>query len=183
MKTSFSIRQARQKDEKVLRDLIRSARINILGIDFRRFIVAVDENDRVIGCGQIKVHKDGSRELASIVVEPSWQGIGAARAIIVNLVELEDRTLWLMCRSDLVSFYEKFGFIEITEPLDMPSYFRRIKRLWRIVVRVTKRELSVMCRKCDPPGNRADWKLSRLFHSSKLLRIPLRSSEIIKITR
>jgi N-acetylglutamate synthase-like GNAT family acetyltransferase len=154
-KTSqYSIRAARKTDLIEIRTLIRSARINILGLDWRRFCVAVDQDDQVIGCGQIKQHKDGSRELASIVVHEAWQGKGVSRAIIENLIGGEDQDLWLMCRSGLVPFYERFGFKEIIEPLDMPPYFGRIKRLWFIVTKATKgqRMLSVMLRKSEAFG-------------------------------
>jgi N-acetylglutamate synthase-like GNAT family acetyltransferase len=148
----FSIRAAQEADLKVIRRLIRKARINILGLDYRRFIVAVDQMNQVIGCGQIKVHKDGSREMASIVVDFPWQGKGVAKAIIGRLIGNEKHDLWLMCRTELVPFYEGFEFIEIFEPLEMPSFFRRIKRLWRVVVKATggKRKLSVMVHQVDP---------------------------------
>jgi amino-acid N-acetyltransferase len=148
----FSIRTAHQDDQKVIRRLIRNARINVLGLDYQRFLVAVDEHDQVIGCGQVKLHKDRSRELASIAVDFAWQGRGVAKAIIAELMELETGDLWLMCRTELVPFYERYGFIEIFEPLEMPSYYRRIKRLWRIVVKITKgkRRLSIMLRRRDP---------------------------------
>jgi N-acetylglutamate synthase-like GNAT family acetyltransferase len=108
--------------------------------------VAVDEADTVIGCGQIKPHRDGSQEVASIVVKELWRQKGVASAIIRSLIRDETEELWLMCRSELVPFYERFGFVEIKKPLDMPPYFRRIKRLWLVVVRITagRRSLSVM---------------------------------------
>ena len=149
--TPYSIRSARENELGAVRGLIRAARINILGINWRRFCVAVDQSDRVIGCGQVKLHKDGSRELASIVVDGTWQGRGVASAIIMNLIGSEEGDLWLMCRSDLVPFYERYGFREKFEPLDMPSYFGRIKRLWAVVTKATKgqRRLSVMQRKSN----------------------------------
>jgi len=130
----------------MIRLLIREARINILGLDWRHFCVAVDQHECVIGCGQIKQHKDGWRELASIAVEKSWQGRGVASAIIRNLIRYENKDLWLMCGSSLVPFYDRFGFREVFEPLEMPLYFRRIQRLWLILVKVTmmQRMLSFM---------------------------------------
>jgi N-acetylglutamate synthase-like GNAT family acetyltransferase len=144
----YSIRPAMRPDLKTIHRLIRKNRLNFLGLEWRRFYVAVDCREGVIGCGQIKVHSDGSRELASLVVEENWQGRGVARELIRHLIQSQKEELWLMCRSALVPFYEKFGFLEIIEPLDMPPYFRRIKRLWLIVVKVIRRQqrLSVMLR-------------------------------------
>jgi N-acetylglutamate synthase-like GNAT family acetyltransferase len=143
---AFQIRPANREDITAIRQLILEARINLMGLDWRRFWVAVDEADTVIGCGQIKPHRDGSQEVASIVVKELWRQKGVASAIIRSLIRDETEELWLMCRSELVPFYERFGFVEIKKPLDMPPYFRRIKRLWLVVVRITagRRSLSVM---------------------------------------
>ena len=43
--------------------------------------------DRVIGCGQIKPHGDGTRELASIAVVPEHQRQGIGTEIIARLIE------------------------------------------------------------------------------------------------
>jgi N-acetylglutamate synthase-like GNAT family acetyltransferase len=144
----YSIRPATRSDIKTIRRLIRKNRLNILGLKWQRFCVAVDSRESVIGCGQIKIHSDRSRELASLVVEEHWRGRGVASELIRHLIQSQNEQLWLMCRSILVSFYEKFGFSEIMEPLDMPPYFRRIKRLWHCVEKVIhgQQKLSVMLR-------------------------------------
>jgi len=144
----YRIRPATRSDLKTIRRLIRKNRLNILGLKWRRFCVAVDSRESVIGCGQIKIHRDGSRELASLVVEEHWQGRGVASELIRHLSQSQKEELWLMCRSTLVPFYKKFGFSEIMEPLDMPPYFRRIKRLWHFVEMVIRgqQRLSVMLR-------------------------------------
>ena len=41
----------------------------------------------VIGCAQIKPHRDGSRELASLVVHPDYRGQGIARRMIQYLTK------------------------------------------------------------------------------------------------
>jgi N-acetylglutamate synthase-like GNAT family acetyltransferase len=127
---TYSLRPATQEDFPAIRALVRAARINPLGLDWRRFLLAVDERGALIGCGQVKTHGDGSRELASIAVQPAWRGQGVARAIIQRLLEVHSRPLYLNCRSSLGPFYEKFGFRTIPES-EMPPYFRRIKRLAR----------------------------------------------------
>ncbi|RPI82657.1 MAG: GNAT family N-acetyltransferase, partial [Chloroflexi bacterium] len=64
----YKIREASQRDFKYIKKLIYSVRINPIGLDWRRFIVATDPEDSILACGQIKRHYDGSRELASIAV-------------------------------------------------------------------------------------------------------------------
>jgi N-acetylglutamate synthase-like GNAT family acetyltransferase len=86
----------------------------------------------VIGCGQVKPHRDGSCELASLVVTAEWRGRGVATAIVRHLVNAYTEDLYLMCRSSLRSFYERFGFRALQET-EMPVYFRRINRLVSLV--------------------------------------------------
>lgn len=110
---------------------MRAARINPLGLDWRGFLVAVDDRGTVIGCGQIKAHSDGVRELASIVVEEKWRGRGVARAVVDSLMGGVGPPLWLTCRSSLTGLYERFGFRETAADDDMPAHFRRLRRAAR----------------------------------------------------
>jgi N-acetylglutamate synthase-like GNAT family acetyltransferase len=107
------------------RSLIRRVRINPRDLDWRRFTIAVDGSEKMIGCGQIKFHADGLAVLASIAVEPQYRGRGVARAIIDSLLAGGPRPLYLTCRSTLGSFYAKWGFSEVTRG-EMPPYYRRL---------------------------------------------------------
>lgn len=127
-----TIRPATAEDDAAIKALICSVQINPLGLDWRRFRVAVDANGRLLACGQIKEHGDGSHELASIAVEKAWRGQGLARAIIESLLADHTGPLWLTCVNRLTPLYEKFGFVEVTAVDDMPPYFRRVVRLFRI---------------------------------------------------
>lgn len=104
----------------------------------------------MVGCGQVKNHRDGSRELASIAVVPKWRGKGVARAIIEQLIETHPGELYLTCRASLQPFYERFGFKKI-ESRQMPKYFRRISRLANVmgVLGIVDQELLVMKREMD----------------------------------
>jgi N-acetylglutamate synthase-like GNAT family acetyltransferase len=98
----FRLHAAVRADSAPIRRLIRAARINPTGLDWRRFTVAVEGTRRLIGCGQIKPHPDGSRELASLAVEETWRGQGVASALIKHLQEIFGPPLWLTCRPDRV---------------------------------------------------------------------------------
>lgn len=129
----FIIRPARKEDFPAIRSLIFEVHINPTGLDWRRFLVAVAPGGELLGCGQIKPHRDGSRELASIAVHEQARGQGVARAVIEELVRQETaRPLYLMCRAGLEAFYRKFGFYPIAFA-DMPPYFRRISSLARLL--------------------------------------------------
>jgi len=150
---SYHLRAATFAQRDKIKALVRVAQINPLGLDWRRFIVALDENGEVIGCGQLKPHRDGSWELASIVVTPAWQGQGVARAIIEQLLAGSPRPLWLTCVSPLVPFYTRFDFREVTAPADMPLYFRWVSRLFRLLTYLSPtNSLSVMCYDGDEGG-------------------------------
>ena len=108
--------------------------------------MAVDKQGRLIGCGQVKVHRDGSRELASIAVVREWRRRGIASAIIRELQEGYGRPLWLTCISSISPFYEPYGFVEISDLAQMPPYFRRAKRFFSLYLKLTrgKEQLAVM---------------------------------------
>lgn len=144
--TAYQPQAATSAQQGEIKSLIRAAQINPLGVDWRRFVVVPDENGRVIGCGQIKPHRDGSSELASIVVARAWRGQGVARAIIEHLLANSPRPLWLTCISTLVPFYTRFGFYEVVTSDRMPPYFRRVTRLFRLWVQLSSslNALSVM---------------------------------------
>ena len=139
------LRPATAGDSSRIRSLILRVGINPTGLDWRRFLVAVDDGDRLLGCGQVKPHGDGSREVASIAVRPAWRRVGVASAIIRDLLRLHPPPLWLTCRSSLTGFYGRFGFEEVLLTEAMPRYFRRIVRLVRIAGRLGAGEhLAVM---------------------------------------
>lgn len=125
------ISKATKEDSAFIRQLIWRVGINPLGLDWRRFVVAVHEHGVRIGCAQIKVHKDGSKELASVAVVPLYRHQGVASAIIRLILKEYNSPIYLTCRSSLVSFYERFGFLEISDPEIMPSYFRKVKRVFK----------------------------------------------------
>jgi amino-acid N-acetyltransferase len=143
----FSLRPATSADFPAIRGLIHLVQINPIALDWQRFVIAVTPEGEMIGCGQIKPHADGSRELASIAVTPSWRKHGVARLVIEHLVAGEPGTLYLTCRASLEPFYTRFGFKAI-EQQEMPSYFRRISRLMNAlgVLHVVGERLLVMKR-------------------------------------
>jgi N-acetylglutamate synthase-like GNAT family acetyltransferase len=139
----FRIRPALIEDGPAIRSLVRSALINPLGIHWSRFLIAVDGENKLVGCGQVKVHRDGSRELASIAVEPAWRRQGVASELIERLAASHEPPLYLTCRSHLETFYERFGF-RVIRDVEMPPYFRRVYRLVRWFNLITGRKRSIL---------------------------------------
>jgi len=122
------IRPARETESARIRDLINFVGINPMGLDWKRFVIAVNERDEMIGCGQLKPHGQEILELASIAVYPEHRGKGVARLIIEHLLKDSPRPLYLTCLSTNGPLYEKFGFRSISHA-EMPRYFQRLSKL------------------------------------------------------
>ena len=112
------IREASEADQAAIKAIVRSARINPTGLTWPSFLVA-EESGRVVGVGQVKAHKDGSRELASIAVIPERKRQGIGSRIISALLDRESGPLYLMCTDNLEGYYTRFQFRRI-EASDLP---------------------------------------------------------------
>jgi len=140
----LTLRDATIEDQPTIRQIVRAANINPTGLDWPRFIVAEDAG-AIVGVGQVKPHRDGTRELASIAVLPARQGQGIGTAIIQDLVRRENATLHLTCRSRLQGYYERFGFRRL-ESRDYPPYFARMLPILNTLGRFFRVQVIVMRR-------------------------------------
>lgn len=130
----YSLRLAVREDAPAIRRLIWQVHINPTGLDWRRFVLAVDPAGRLLGCGQLKPHRDGTVELASIAVRPGFRQQGIARAVIERLLAGAGRPIYLVCAYPLQGFYERFHF-HVIGPAEMPpSYHRQ----WQFINRLKK---------------------------------------------
>ena len=120
-----TLRPALAADHSLIRKLILQNNLNPLGLEWESFTVAADEQNQLVGCGQIKRHGE-VEELASLVVVDEWQGRGISKLLMDALIERGMRPLWLMCESPLTNFYKKFGFEEVKNPTNLPGYFRNM---------------------------------------------------------
>jgi N-acetylglutamate synthase-like GNAT family acetyltransferase len=135
----YFIRLAESEDQRIIRAIVRGARINPMNLDWRNFILAVGKEDEIIGCGQIKTHRDGTKELASIAVRQEWRKMGIASAMIRRLIDRAESHLWLVCRAELAAFYIKFGFTVVEDSIEMPTNFRRMRSVFRYLSRIIPR--------------------------------------------
>ncbi len=134
-----NIRPARESESARIKELIHFVGINPMDLDWKRFVVAVNDQDEMLGCGQLKPHGKEILELASLAVYPEHRGKGIARALIENLLKDSTRPLYLMCESSIGPLYEKFGFRGISYE-EMPRYFQRISKLAGLVTTLARRE-------------------------------------------
>ncbi|MFZ1769063.1 MAG: GNAT family N-acetyltransferase [Caldilinea sp.] len=122
--TATILRRATAADQPAITALIRQAGLNPLGLDWRRFIVA-DADGRVVGTGQVKLHGDGAREMASIAVTSERQGAGIGGAIVATIISLTPAPLYLYCADHNERYYLPFGFHPLTRA-EMPRSLCRI---------------------------------------------------------
>jgi N-acetylglutamate synthase-like GNAT family acetyltransferase len=147
---AITLRPATAADQKRITAIIREAGINPMDLKWHNFMLAVDEaSGEVVGTAQIKTHRDGSRELASIATLPAYQGQGIATQLIEFWLASDAGPLYLTCRAVLGPFYERFGFRGLSEK-EMPPYFRRLKKLVKVFEVVAGEEqLLVMKRESE----------------------------------
>ncbi len=143
----MKMRPAQKGDAGAIRALIHRVGINPMDLNWRHFLVMVDEQENLIACGQIKRHGDGSREMASLAVMDEFRGRGYARQIVERLLAENPPPLYLTCRSSIKELYEKFGFREL-QYKEMPPYFRWLSKIARVLIWLSgrKESLSVMIR-------------------------------------
>jgi N-acetylglutamate synthase-like GNAT family acetyltransferase len=134
----FTLRPARESESAQIKELIRAVRINPMGLDWKRFVVAVNEKDEMIGCGQLKPHGADILELASIAVYKEYRRMGVAGSIIVHLLGDCPRPVYLTCEARNRGLYEKFGF-RVLNYEEMPHYYQRLFKLMGVLVKLVGR--------------------------------------------
>ena len=119
----YVVRRALAAEQNAICALVRSERLNPHHLHFENFAVAV-RGDEVIGASQIRRHRDGSRELGSVVVARPWRGRGISAELIGSLLKVETQTLYVITRLKHAHHYASWGFVAIP-PRAAPGAIRR----------------------------------------------------------
>ncbi len=128
-----SLRPATEADQSAIWRMVFAARLDPTSLDWRNFIVAVDDA-KVVGIAQVKPYAD-CRELGSLMVEPAYRKRGIGGRLIETLLRRERGEVYLLCASTLAPYYAKFGFVVI-DGRQAPATLRRKLRfaaLFRLV--------------------------------------------------
>jgi len=128
---TVTIRPARQEDQETILSLIRQAKLNPRNLYWEHFLVA-EENGKVVGIRQVKVHGQGTREVASGFVLPEYRNQGISARLMRELLAREDRSLYSMVDQKWLPYYEQFGFRQV-DVNQLPPDFRKEYRIGRIV--------------------------------------------------
>jgi amino-acid N-acetyltransferase len=120
----MNIRPATDADRAAILHLMRPRDYNRINLQPSCFVVAEDAGE-VIGIGQIKRHREGTPELASLVVAADRRGEGIGSAIVQALVAQHQGALYLFCLAELERFYAALGF-ERVERRQLPRVLAAI---------------------------------------------------------
>jgi N-acetylglutamate synthase-like GNAT family acetyltransferase len=146
----ISLRAATAADQPAIVALVRAAQINPMDLKWPNFVLAIDgDTGAVVGIGQVKQHRDGSRELASIATAPGYQHRGIAHQVIEHLLAQHPGVLYLTCMDYLEGLYQPFGFRTIG-PAEMSPYFQRITRLAKTFLFLSGTGHKLLVMKRDP---------------------------------
>jgi N-acetylglutamate synthase-like GNAT family acetyltransferase len=128
---TISIRRALEADQTTIVSLIRQAKINLRNLHWQNFLVA-EENGQVVGIRQVKVHSQGTREVASGFVLPEYRRQGISARLMNELLAREAGPLYTMVNQKWAPYYERFAFQRV-DVEQLPCDFRREYRMGRIV--------------------------------------------------
>lgn len=135
----FRIRPATARDvrgiQQILEPLVQ--RRILLGKDpvvlyeaVQQFVVAEDENGRLIGCGALHVMWEDLGEVRTLIVVDEWLHRGVGREI-VEALERNARALGLtrlFCLTFEVEFFTRRGFAPIGEQVVDPDVYSQLVR-------------------------------------------------------
>ena len=98
--------------------------------DVQEFQVAVDGEDRVIGCGALHVLWEDLAEIRTLAVDPHWHGRGVGHSLLDLLIDRagELGVTRLFCLTFEVSFFERHGFHEIDGTPVQPEVYAELLR-------------------------------------------------------
>lgn len=131
---SVTIRPARAADQKTILSLIRQAKINPRNLHWENFLVAED-NGRIVGIRQVRVHSQGTREVGSGFVVPEYRHQGVSARLMNEILSREAGPLYAMINEKWMPYYEQFGFQRMAVE-KLPPDFRREYRIGRMITSV-----------------------------------------------
>ena len=135
----FTVRPAVPADVRAIRELVEpyaNERILIAKEQVtyyeavQEFVVAVDADGTVVGCGALHVMWVDLAEIRTLAVDPGWVGAGVGHAILDTLID-RARALGLarvFCLTFEVDFFTRHGFEEIEGTVVSPDVYAELLR-------------------------------------------------------
>lgn len=137
--SAFSVRRARTSDVPTIARLVSGFADNRILLnkervtyyeDVQEFRVAVDESDRVIGCGALHVLWEDLAEVRTLAVDLAWHGRGVGHSLLDVLLGLAKDlgVSRLFCLTFEVGFFVRHGFHEIEGTPVRPEVYAELLR-------------------------------------------------------
>ena len=137
--SQIRVRPARTSDVRSIQDIrqpLEGSRV-LLGHELvglyeavPEFLVALDENDFVVGAGALHIMWEDLAEVRSMVVAEHMRGHGVGRALLEALISraAELGIARVFCLTFEVEFFAKSGFVEISDvPVDADTYAQMVR--------------------------------------------------------
>lgn len=117
-------------DPYVQRRILLGKDIVVLYESVQQFLVAVDDDGRLIGCGALHVMWEDLGEIRTLIVDDEWLHHGVGGEIVAGL-EAQARSLGLsrlFCLTFEVEFFSRRGFAPIGEQVVDPDVYSQLMR-------------------------------------------------------
>ncbi len=109
------LRPATPDDQQAIVALVTSERLNPTGLHWSGFILATLQG-RLIGAVQMRRHRDGSRELGSLVVARPERGQGVAARLIESILARASGPVHVITARQHAPRWAPWGFAQIDAP-------------------------------------------------------------------
>lgn len=169
---NIQYRPATSNDVTMARKILFQQAMNPLSIHAEHMIVASDDNDKVIGFGQIRpleytnTNDDMTvsrySELASLFVDPDYRRMGIATSIIQKLLERQDddnrndnshsAAVCLLTLRPIVPLYERHKFeiiMDESEIQKLPKAIQLERMAGSMISKFLGNDLVCMIRRCS----------------------------------
>jgi N-acetylglutamate synthase-like GNAT family acetyltransferase len=104
------VRRAQPDDQPVIAALVRRARLNPTGLQWDRFVVG-KRDGRAVGVAQLRRYSDGTKELASLVVEPDEREHGIATQMVDALLAEDTGAVYALIDRRFVGHFARWGSV------------------------------------------------------------------------
>jgi N-acetylglutamate synthase-like GNAT family acetyltransferase len=125
------VRRVRSDDQPVISAMVRRAQLNPADLHWEQFVVG-ERDGRVVGVAQLPRHSDGTKELASLVVEPGTREHGIATQMVDALFAGETAAVYALIDRRFVGHFARWGFSQVGRG-ELPRSVSRIYLMGRVV--------------------------------------------------
>jgi len=125
------VRRARVDDQPVITAMVRRARLNPVGLHWEQFVVG-ERDGRAVGVAQLRRHSDGTKELASLAVEPGAREHGIATQMVDALLAGETAAVYALIDRRFAHHFARWGFRQVS-PGELPRSLSRTYLIGRAV--------------------------------------------------